>query len=263
MNLNLENINYIVNSGTSDSVGAYVGGLSATASYSTIENVTVTGSVDVDQLMSGTSNVGLLVGQISYSIISNVSVEGSVRAKNNVGGLVGYTDYVSINNVRSNVSLDVKNDNAGNLVGRLYGSTINGAYVSGTIKHTYESRTGSVIGYVSNNNNIESVFSNVKDSTGNLYRPLGSSYSDNKYSNNYSTAYGTGFTQVTQTELMTLMKSNLDPSLWHLGETIVELKDIPSIDIRNISTNQYDVSFDLVEIDHKEAGEIRINRSVS
>ena len=72
----------------------------------------------------------------------------------------------------------------------------------------------------------------------------------------YSLAYESYFTRVTSSEMMTLMKSNLDPSLWHLGETIVELKDIPSIDIRNISTNQYDVSFDLVEIDHKEAGEI-------
>lgn len=113
----------------------------------TIKNVNLT-----DVAVSGTVNVGALVGKAYNTTIENCIVNGEVRGSgNNIGGLVGHAAVTRIK--RSSVSGIVAGgaDRVGGLVGHMTGSNYLGnaniAYSSSDVKVSGANAIGGLVGF--------------------------------------------------------------------------------------------------------------------
>ncbi len=113
----------------------------------TIKNVNL-----ADVAVSGTVNVGALVGKSYNTTVENSIVSGEVRGSgNNIGGLVGHAEETSIN--RSSVSGIVAGgaDRVGGLVGYMAGSSSLGnaniAYSSSDVKVSGADAIGGLVGF--------------------------------------------------------------------------------------------------------------------
>lgn len=115
----------------------YVGGLVGHAASTTINDCSVSGTVEGDWTIGG------MVGCAENSTMSACSVDGYVVGDNLVGGLVGWAIGSSISG--SNVSPDVLGSGrVGGLVGTLRGGSISNSSATGSV--TGEEYTGGFVG---------------------------------------------------------------------------------------------------------------------
>ena len=125
----------------------YVAGLIAYANGTTITNVRITNL----KMSFAAIYSGGLVGQATYSTISNVSVQGTMQhffGTKHSGGLVGEANYSHISSCASHVNAilftptDFGIDAVGLLVGELLDSTIINSYADGNFDYSIAQPAG-------------------------------------------------------------------------------------------------------------------------
>ncbi len=92
-----------------------------------VSNVGLTNAV-----ISGRSQVGVLVGKMMSGTVTNAYTTGSVTGLTNVGGMVGWIETGTITNAYSTVNT-LGYDYSGGLVGCVEGGTITNSYACGEI----------------------------------------------------------------------------------------------------------------------------------
>lgn len=164
-------------------------GLFAATKNATIKDLTLT-----DVNITGTSDVGSLIGYaIDGNIISNINVTGIIKGTaDNVGGLIGYANNTSENNLMiTNCSADVVvngNSQVGGLIGYIYNTSfgsnlISNAYTNGSVTGI-GNNVGGLVGYSNSNIDGETTISKTYSSTytqGNSY--VGGLIGQTNYSN--------------------------------------------------------------------------------
>jgi hypothetical protein len=164
-NLGLENCS--VSGYSSQYVGGlvgYVGNGSISNCYSTGEVCGGSNSYDVGGLVgwncgsisncystgavSGSYEVGGLVGENYYSNISQCYSTGTVSGSSSVGGLVGYNYYSNISQCYSTGTVSGSSWRIGGLVGYNYGGNISNCYSTGAVSGSPISQyVGGLVGY--------------------------------------------------------------------------------------------------------------------
>ncbi len=128
----------------------YIGLIGATDRGSSITNLNLT-NINV----TGSANVGGLIGFNGGTNISFVSISGSVNASSGAsGGVTGQSWEATLTNISSTVSVTSSSDHSGGITGNLYISHISDSYSSGTI-NGYR-RVGGMVGTMSSNASITS-----------------------------------------------------------------------------------------------------------
>lgn len=151
-----------ISAGTGDTVGALVGLLIyGTVTDCRIEDCRVSGSYDIGGLVGdnlcgvisdccaagmvyGDEAVGGLVGENLWGLISSCSAAGTVDANEATGGLVGYNCDGVVSNCYAVNKVD-GNDYTGGLVGDSYLGAISNCYAAGRVNGN--DYTGGLVGY--------------------------------------------------------------------------------------------------------------------
>jgi filamentous hemagglutinin family protein len=133
----------------------YVGLFSTVSTGAVIRNLHLTGAS-----IKGKTYVGGIAASLSGATIENVSSSGVIQGTSEVGGIVGSTASATLENVSSSASVSIPGSNfgAGGLVGRSNALTIKRSFSTGSV--TGGGYAGGLVGYtVSGAINLEDSYS--------------------------------------------------------------------------------------------------------
>ncbi|MFH2117318.1 MAG: hypothetical protein ABII85_04645 [Bacillota bacterium] len=257
-NLSITNVSFVitVRTGSTNGYQVYIGGLAGEISgYSNVSNIVVSGDIDVTNETNGETFAGILAGNVYQSTFDRIYTSGAVSGKRYVGGVIGVANNSIITNSYTNATVTGLMEYIGGFIGQMSGTVIEDCYANGMldVNNQYWA-LGGFAGYVDN-----SRMSNVLSSTTNLshsyVEPIGYAY-NHTFENTYSLGYSAYFTQVTYENAMIAMQTGWDLSLWSFSAEYPVLKRIPTVNISNVVTNEYDLSFEISITDYDEVGEI-------
>jgi hypothetical protein len=272
----------------------YAGGLVGASRGGRIKDINVNVTINQSDDGSGTGEVGGVVGRLDADIV-NSSARGKISlSKKQVGGLVGSSDG-TIRNSNSSVTVQAESE-VGGLVGRNDYGKIVSSYSTGNV--TGDEEVGGLVGL--NNDDRSSVIENSYSTskvTGN--RSVGGlvGYNNGKIKRSYSTGNVTGDTYAgglvgwnvgaVESSFWNTQTSTLSDSDGGRGLNTSEMRNFwsfrssPDIEaehheegepvgvtlqkgrVRNISLNNEENSFELVEVnesfDHGDEAVIKVN----
>ena len=173
-------------------VGGLVGGIS---SNSSVINSYAIGDVN------GSSNVGSLIGDMTYSSVSNSYATGNVTgSSNSVGGFVGRLSHSSISDSYATGN-EIGNSNVGGFVGYSSGSSVFNSSATGNVTgNSTSSIVGGFIGNMSSDSFVYNSYATgnaIGNTIGNSTSCIvggfvGSIYSNSSVYNSYATGNATG-----------------------------------------------------------------------
>lgn len=162
--------NFYINRPDADYVG-----LIGYAFSSTISNVNINGVVN------GKDNTGLLLGQMHAGSAYNIKAEGTVSGSESTGVAIGFAYGKTLDNIHTSGKVSGKYSTGG-AIGQAYGNdSINNITSSAEVAGTSE--TGGVIGYSHSNDlitNLSNLGGSVTGTGSNTGGVIGQSYGDGK-----------------------------------------------------------------------------------
>lgn len=255
-NLTIKDFNLLlISTSQSSQFSVYGGLLAGYINNSTIENVQISGIIEVDNITNGTNYVGLLSGSSDRVTVNHLSVSGSITAAGYAGGLIGLSYNSDISDVYASTDIISKNTHAANLIAHGGTLSLTNVYVTGTMSHE-QSWVQASIGYLYSSN-LTNVIVDVNDKLGYTVQPLYSNDANNRFSNTYSTYTGgmNDFTKVNTSDIPE--KMNLwDKLHWYVSAAQFSLKQNPWIEILDVTPSIYGVTFELREVDKDNVGTI-------
>ena len=248
-NLHMVNTNFVVtikSLGTTQ-YGGYVGTIVGEATYTTIKNVTVNSNIAVDNQTNAYNNyIGGVAGRMDFSEVNVANVSGNLQSYRGIGSVTAEAQYSTIVNIYTDATVK-GSDYAGSFVGRMYQSKLSNSIANGIVTNY------SFIGYTDSQSIYENVISMSKMLDGNY----GYMYNNNqKTSDVYSPNYSSSDTLISYEQMISIMKTKWDNTVWSFGDSIPMLKFIPQAFFTLINADIDGVNFEFYIRDLDQVGEL-------
>jgi hypothetical protein len=257
-NVTLENVSIIttLRTNSNDTYCMHVGALAGSIDRSLIENVNISGQIDLKNETYQYGNyAGFIAGTIDYSTLNFIYVNGYVKSTGEAAGIAARFNRSDATSIIANVSLQSENNyQTSGLFNDFYNSSLVNGYALGrSYNQEYYNSYG--LTYYANNSTIENSFSYVYGPNNRMLRTVGNQ-SNSKFMNVYTPVNDGNTTIMAIQDVLDLMKD-----IWG-NEYFVYINDYPlfkiepKLEVRNVVSDNSSIAFELYIDDPHQIGEV-------